>query len=121
MKKNRASFFNEQIDYASYNTNQYNNQYQNPSVMQSANAPQASMMPMMPNIGAQSSFYAGMPPIAGQNNISPILGQNEDIESRLAKIERQINRLDHRLSKLEGQNTITTNDLDSNINDMYMI
>lgn len=121
MKKNRASFFNEQIDYASYNTNQYNNQYPNNTspMMQAANIPQ---MPMMPNMSAQSSFYAGMPPMQNQMNVQPQMqNQTEDIEFRLAKIERQLSRLDHRLSKIEGQGTINTSDLDSNINDLYMI
>ena len=45
---------------------------------------------------------------------------NNDINERLAKIERQINRLDHRLSKLES-NTITNSDLESNTNNMYML
>lgn len=42
----------------------------------------------------------------------------EDYENRLAKIERQINRLDARLSKLENVNKIVNDDISSS---MYMI
>ena len=43
---------------------------------------------------------------------------NNDLNERLAKLERQINRLDHRLSKLEGS---TVNNLDETTNNMYML
>ncbi len=43
---------------------------------------------------------------------------NNDLNERLAKLERQINRLDHRLSKLEGS---TINNLDESTNNMYML
>lgn len=42
----------------------------------------------------------------------------EDYDNRIAKIERQINRLDARLSKLENANKIVNDDLSSS---MYMI
>ena len=45
---------------------------------------------------------------------------NNDINERLAKIERQISRLDHRISKLES-NSFNTNDLESTTNNMYML
>ncbi len=45
---------------------------------------------------------------------------NNDINERLAKIERQLNRLDHRLSKLES-NSISSNDFESTSNNMYML
>ena len=45
----------------------------------------------------------------------------DNIENRLAKIERQINRLEHRITKLESQNTtFVTEDID-NSNNMYML
>ena len=53
-----------------------------------------------------SSFYSG-PDIAASN----------DLENRLSKIERQINRLDERLKKLE--NFTTPNE--TNYQNMYMI
>ena len=47
--------------------------------------------------------------------------QSDNIENRLAKIERQINRLEHRVSKLESANTTyITEDIDSSGN-MYML
>ena len=42
----------------------------------------------------------------------------DDYDNRLAKIERQINRLDARLSKLENANKIVSDDLGSS---MYMV
>ncbi len=119
MKKNRASFFNDQIDYAQINSNVYNQNYPN-QMMQPAN----SVMP--PNMSAQSQFYAGPNGQMVANNQMMMPGMmpsldNSDVESRLAKMERQISRLELRLSKLENQNTISTNDFDSNINDMYMV
>ena len=42
----------------------------------------------------------------------------EDYDNRLAKIERQINRLDARLNKLENANKIVSDDLGSS---MYMV
>ena len=41
-------------------------------------------------------------------------------DSRLSKIERQIGRLEHRVSKLESLNTNTYIN-DSSSNDMYML
>ena len=44
----------------------------------------------------------------------------EEFEQRLAKIERQLNRLDHRISNLEKNKSITTDDFDDDDN-LYMI
>ena len=60
------------------------------------------------------------------SNLMPFPYQNimnqpnnmEDYDNRLAKIERQINRLDARLSKLENANKIVSDDLGSS---MYMV
>ena len=43
---------------------------------------------------------------------------SEEIDSRIAKLERQINRLDARLSKLENASKIVNDDLSSS---MYMV
>ena len=93
MKKNRNTFFQES-SYQSYNPMMGPNQYQT----------------------AGNYFYEGPMP---NNYITP----TNDIESRLSKIERQINRLDYRLSKLENVNSaITSEDFDSpNKNNMYML
>ena len=56
-------------------------------------------------------------------NQNPMNQYNDtnNIDSRLAKIERQINRLEHRVSKLESTNTTyITEDIDSSGN-MYML
>ena len=63
----------------------------------------------MPN---NQPFYNQMP----QNQQIP--NYNEDIDSRIAKLERQINRLDARLSKLESASKIVNDDMSSS---MYMV
>ncbi len=130
MKKNRSSYFHEQTDYMQGGINPQMMQQPN---MMSANNPyppqmeaQSSFsvgmgpnmaMPMNPNMGMQPNANTPMPNMAlGQNNIN-----YSDIESRLAKMERQINRLEHRVSKLETNNTLSTEDFESNVNNMYMV
>ena len=48
---------------------------------------------------------------------------SNDIESRIAKLERQINRLDYRVSKLESIGNVipSTDDYEVNNTNMYMI
>ena len=80
-----------------------------------------------------SSMYQGVPnyqymaqggPImAGQSNQSyysgPVPNNNyDDYDSRIAKLERQINRLDARITKLENANKLESIDMSSN---MYMV
>lgn len=98
MKKTRNSFFSES-SYQAYN-------------------PTPNMNPQMAPYQASSNyFYQGPVP----NNYNTYQGSN-DIESRLAKIERQINRIDYRISKLENANNIvTSDDFDTNNSNMYMI
>ena len=95
MKKTRNSFFQES-NYQSYNPYINNNQG--------------------PYQSASNFFYQG--PIPNNYNTN-----NNDLESRLSKIERQINRLDYRLSKLENNNI--TSSIDDNFNNsntnMYMV
>ncbi len=126
MKKNRSSFFHEQTDYMQSNM---------PGGIQGPqNMPNPNMMyqQTMPTLNAQSSFYAGpgnqlnqnMAPGMNQNmNMQPPYGTypTDDIESRLAKLERQINRLEHRIAKIEQSNVHSTEDFESTINDMYMV
>lgn len=59
---------------------------------------------------ANSSFYAGNMPI-----------MQNDFETRFAKIERQINRLEHRINNLEQKNVKTTDDYNDTSDNMYMI
>ena len=96
MKKNRNAFFSESNMYA---------QNYDPNM----NMPQ---MPYQAST-AYNSFYAGPNP-----NMAS--GQTNDLESRLAKMERQINRLDHRITKLE-QNSTLIEDYDTNTTNMYML
>lgn len=99
MKKTRNTFFQES-NFQSYNPNMAipNN-------------------PGMPYQQASNYFYAGPMP----NNYNTT-GNTNDIESRLAKIERQLNRLDYRLSKIESaNNVVTTDEYETNVNNMYML
>ena len=113
MKKDRNTFFSE----AGMSTQSY---FPNPNMnMMSANAPFQSAQ-------ASQSFYAGPNPMQQQMPIYNT-GQNYDypsyneIESRLAKIERQINRLESRVSKLESTTLYSTNDYNSGNDTMYMV
>jgi len=103
MKKTRNSFFAES-SYQSYNPNMN---------MQMQQAPYQT---------ASNYFYQGPMPGPMPNNYNT-LNTNNDIESRLAKIERQINRIDYRLNKLENANNIiTSEDFDTNnSSNMYML
>lgn len=103
MKKNRNTFFQE-AQMSSFNY------YPNPNQMNfmSANMPaQASQ--------SSQSFYAGPAPMYQQNQNT----NYNDIEARIAKLERQVNRLETRLNKLESPININDN-YDTSTN-MYMI
>ena len=99
MKKTRNSFFTEaNMSYSGFNPN-----------MGNMNMPYQAQ-------SSYNSFYAG------PNNIPyPQYNQGDNIENRMAKMERQINRLEHRVSKLETSNTTyITEDIDTSGN-MYML
>lgn len=110
MKKDRNAFFNEaNFSQSSYmgNPNMPMNQgFQNP----------------MPAYGSQASqsFYSGPVPMNYNTNQNMGGDYMSDLESRLAKIERQINRLDARVSKLESKGLVTTENYDNTTN-MYML
>ena len=97
MLRNRNSFFSE----ASMSTQSF--------------MPNMPMYPMNPGINAaqaSQSYYSGPALNQGyQNNF-------DDYESRIAKLERQINRLDARITKLENSNKLESIDMSSN---MYMV
>ncbi len=94
MRKNRNSFFTES----------------NTSFTQGMMMP-----PTMPYQAGSSynSYYAG--PNMGIVNTQP------DFETRLAKMERQINRLEYRISKLEGSVNNTYVENFDNTDNMYML
>lgn len=107
MKKDRNAFFqNQSASSYFYPTNPV------------PNNPMMGAYPMATE--SSSNFYQG--PI-----MTPMYGQKEDtysneLESRLAKIERQINRLDTRVSKLESEHAaLGGNTTDYTANNMYMV
>ncbi len=110
MKKDRNTFFNESSFQQSYG-----------GMMPNYGMP--NTMPMNNGFGSQSSqsFYAG-PMNNGMMNTSNVSSNDymNEMESKLAKIERQINRLDARISKLESKGVITTENFDNTTN-MYML
>ncbi len=108
MKKDRNAFFNEA-------------NFQSSSFMGAPNMPNMNY-PNYSGAQASQSFYSGPVPM----NYNPNMNQNmnndylNDFESRMAKIERQINRLDARVSKLESKGLVTTENFDNTTN-MYML
>lgn len=70
----------------------------------------------------QNSFIPQMPMQASTNYNSFYSGPNmqDNITDRLSKIERNINRLDHRVTKLE-QNSTNYIDTEIDTNNMYML
>lgn len=96
MRKERNNFFQE--------SNMSSGYYYNP---------QPQMMPQA-NIEASSSFYMNQ----GMNqNINPYT----DFDSRLARLERQVNKLESRISKLENIPKMNNvEEINQNTN-MYMI
>lgn len=110
MRRDRNTFFQEaQMSAMGY----YPNQTQ--MMPNQMNMPNQMMPNQMPCQASQpsNSFYAGPDMNSNLNN---------DLESRLAKIERQIHRLESRVSKLETTlpNAYATDDIEIN-NNMYMI
>ncbi len=119
MKKNRTSFFNESTDYTQFNQNTLSQNIPNQNMLYPANG----MYP--PNISAQSSFQTNNMPMMNQPmpnpNMPMPLPNTDNIESKLAKMERQIARLEHRVTKLETNTTLSTDDFNNTVNDMYMV
>lgn len=84
--------------------------------------PTNPMIPYPMATESNSNFYSGpamMPNMPVQNN-GMSNDYNSELESRLAKIERQINRLDSRVSKLESESVNISNQ-DYTNNNMYMV
>lgn len=109
MKKDRNSFFAES------------------SFMNQSNFQGPMMNPMNQNYQASyanQGFYAG--PMNTQPNYTTQMPQNtnyndySDIESRLSKLERNINRLDARITKLENTSYYPTDEIETN-NNIYMV
>lgn len=72
---------------------------------------------------SSSAFYQGPAMMPMQNGMQGMNNDyNSELETRLAKIERQINRLDTRISKLESEmSTNLGNTNEYTTNNMYMV
>lgn len=108
MKKDRNAFFNEA-------------NFSQSSFMGNPGLPNPNFTGGIPAYGTQSSqsFYSGPAPL-NYNQQAMNMDYGSDLESRLAKIERQINRLDARVSKLESKGFTSTENFDNTTN-MYML
>lgn len=58
--------------------------------------------------------------------MTPMYAQDNDLDARLSKIERELNRIDARLSKLESASISSINNNNTNTdynfaNSMYMV
>ncbi len=97
MRKSRNSFFTE-------------------SNMNYSNFQAQGAMPYG-NSANYNSFYQGQMPNIGM----PYVDNSDSIENRIAKIERQINRINARINKLESLNTTFLDDTIDTSNNMYML
>ncbi len=106
MKKDRNTFFAE---------SSYMNQSNFP------NMPVANQ-PFNMQAYANQGFYAGPGGFPSNYNINENQNPNNmnDYEARISKIERQLNRIDARLNKLENANFYSTEENDTT-NNVYMI
>ena len=115
MKKTRNSFFQESSFQQSFNPNYNMNQVPNQMPFQTAAG----------NYFYQGNLNPGQIPPDMQGPISNYTTTNagSDIENRLAKIERQLNRMDYRISKLENSKIEVSyeEDFDTSNTNMYML
>ena len=105
MKKDRNSFFESNFNMSA-NTN-----------------PMPMPMPYqnMPNVMANSSYYQSNMPLNYPIYADTPVNMNE-IDARIAKLERSINRLEARINRLESNGTTTfTNDTYNTDGNMYMV
>ena len=99
MKKDRNAFFEQSAYNKAF--------YPTPNMMMNPTPSIAS--------GSSQSFYEG--PYVTNTNYN----EYNDLETRLAKIERQINRLDNRISKLENYNSFSQTDNMTDNTNLYMV
>ncbi|MEF2662703.1 MAG: hypothetical protein U0M92_00065 [Bacilli bacterium] len=98
MRKNRNSFFTESnMNYSNFQA-------------------QGAIPQAMPYANANYNPYQAQPNIG-----MPYVDNSDSIENRLAKIERQINRLNARINKLENLNTTFLDDNIDTSGNMYML
>ena len=108
MKKERAAFFENNASSYIYPEN---------------NFPQFQNFGMPYGTQSSSSYYQGpIAPIGNQSISNEYTSYNKELEERLSKIERQLNRFDSRLTKLESQIDLPNQNIKDNYtNNMYMI
>ena len=98
MRKNRNSFFTESnMNYSNFQA-------------------QGAIPQAMPYANANYNPYQAQPNIG-----MPYVDNSDSRENRLAKIERQINRLNARINKLESLNTTFLDDNIDTSGNMYML
>ena len=98
MRKNSNSFFTESnMNYSNFQA-------------------QGAIPQAMPYANANYNPYQAQPNIG-----MPYVDNSDSIENRLAKIERQINRLNARINKLESLNTTFLDDNIDTSGNMYML
>ena len=98
MRKNRNSFFTESnMNYSNFQA-------------------QGAIPQAMPYANANYNPYQAQPNVG-----MPYVDNSDSIENRLAKIERQINRLNARVNKLESLNTAFIDDNIDTSGNMYML
>ena len=98
MRKNRNSFFTESnMNYSNFQA-------------------QGAIPQAMPYANANYNPYQAQPNIG-----MPYVDNSDSIENRLAKIERQINRLNARINKLESLNTTFLDDNIDTSGNRYML
>ena len=92
-----------------------NSFFQEASMSSQSIMPNMPMYPTSPGINAAQatqSYYSGPTIYPNYQN------SFDEYESRIAKLERQINRLDARITKLENSTKLESIDMSSN---MYMV
>jgi len=125
MKKDRNTFFTEtQMASTNMMPNMAPQMYQQPIMNQQM------MTPPIQTSQASQSFYTGpsMPmqqvpnsAVIAITGTTPPQMQGNDIESRLSKIERQLHRLEAKITKLENGNPHFAIDTEEYNSSMYMI
>ncbi len=99
MKKDRNAFFEQTAYNKAF--------YPTPNIM-------ANPTPSFASTSSQSYFDGPYVTNNGYNDYN-------DLDTRLAKIERQIHRLDARINKLENNNTFSQTESINDNTDMYMV
>ena len=116
MRKTRNSFFQESSFQQSFNPNYNMNPMPNQMPFQTA---AGNYFYQGNNLGMNPGINSDM---QGPNTNYTTFNAGSDIESRFAKIERQLNRLDYRISKIENSKVdLSSDDFDTSNTNMYML